>query len=96
MEQDRRWRLTSPFNGFLITGVSKEGSIMKRILFVLALCLSASVPAPGTLAADQCEKWEQARERIYEQLRKGHSASRGNKLHARLRELDALIAHNCR
>lgn len=69
---------------------------MKRILFACILFQSISLAPADALAIDQCARWEQERVRIYQQLRKGYSVSRGNQLRARLRELGSLIAHNCR
>jgi len=69
---------------------------MKRIFLVCILLQSISLTPAVAQAVDQCARWEQARERIYQQLRKGYSVSRGNQLRARMRELDSLIAHNCR
>lgn len=69
---------------------------MKRIFLVCILLQSISLTPAVAQAVDQCARWEQARERIYQQLRKGYSVSGEPVARARLRELDSLIAHNCR
>ena len=69
---------------------------MQRIvLFTLFLTL-CSISATGSAATPACERLEQQRERIYQQMRRLHSAERGNQLRARLREINSKIAHGCR
>jgi hypothetical protein len=59
--------------------------------FIVLACCASAAPA-----ADQCERWEQQRERLEQQMRRPHSAAQGNRLRARMRDLRERIAHDCR
>lgn len=68
---------------------------MSRNRLVLAFCFALLAPAAAP-ADGGCARWEAQYRSAQEQLRRAHSAAAGNRLRARLRELRARIAHECR
>jgi len=70
---------------------------MYRLILVFVLAFCAGLPSPYAAATpDSCARLEQERQRIYQQLRRAHGIAAANRLHARLRELNSRIAHECR
>ncbi len=63
--------------------------------FAFTFALSLSTCAWGKSAPD-CSRLEASRERVWQQLRRPHSAEQANRLHARVRELNEQIAEHCR
>lgn len=71
---------------------------MRQTLLIFTTIL-ALAPASGMYAGttrDDCVRLERQREQIVQQLRRPHSVSQANRLHARLREVRSRIAHGCR
>jgi hypothetical protein len=76
----------------------RERAMQRRntpVVFIIVLSVFACC-APGVAGAGECQRWEQQRERAQQQLRRPHSAAQANRLKARIRELHARIAHDCR
>ena len=68
---------------------------MKLTAFLAGLALSLPL-IPVASAAPDCARLEAARERTWQQLRRGHSAAQGNRLRAKIRQLNEQIASHCR
>ncbi len=68
---------------------------MKLTTFLAALALSIPL-IPAASAAPDCARLEAARERTWQQLRRGHTAAQANRLHAKIRQLNEQIAAHCR
>ena len=69
---------------------------MHRICTAIVL-LIACYACPGAAhAADNCARWEQQIQTVQQQMRRSHTAAQGNRLRARLRDLQGRVAHGCR
>ena len=71
------------------------GSKLRVTCLAIIVWLNLPGDASAATRAD-CERLEDARARIFQQLRRSHSAARGNQLRARLREINVRIAAECR
>jgi hypothetical protein len=69
---------------------------MLRIVLSMLVVILCSAAGQAAAAPAACERLEQQRDRLYQQLRRPHSAQRGNQLRARLRDLTFRIGHECR
>ena len=69
---------------------------MQRICTAIVLILVVCACPPTSRAAENCARWEQQIQTVQQQMRRSHTAAQGNRLRARLRDLQGRVAHGCR
>ena len=69
---------------------------MQRTCTAIVLLVAVYACPTDSRAADNCARWEQQIQTVQQQMRRSHTAAQGNRLRARLRDLRARIAHDCR
>jgi len=69
---------------------------MQRICTAIVLIVAVYACQSASRAANDCARWEQQIQTVQQQMRRSHTAAQGNRLRARLRDLRARIAHDCR
>lgn len=69
---------------------------MKHALLAFTAMFVLSVhPAPAAVGAPDCSRLEARRAALHQQMRRPHGVAQANRLHQRLRELNATIARQC-
>ena len=69
---------------------------MHRICTAIILLIAVYACPGASRAADNCARWEQQIQTVQQQMRRSHTAAQGNRLRARLRDLQQRVAHGCR
>lgn len=68
---------------------------MRATAVVLLVTSVLAFASPAVTATPDCQRLEAARERAWQQLRRGHGVAQGNRLRARVRQLNEQIAQHC-